>query len=199
MFGIIALALASAGLVGLVGWMSPNLATHRLGRILILAAVLLVPTATVGTGVVVGMHQSSSTTFCLSCHEMERHGKSLFVDNGAALAAVHYQKRLIPRDQTCYACHTDYAMFGDIKAKMNGLKHVWVHYVNGAPDKLALYAPYPNYNCLHCHEDARSYLEVAAHQPIAAALSSGERSCLTCHAVAHDQAGVDANNYWVAP
>ena len=62
---------------------------------------------------------------------MQRHGKSLFADNKQALAAVHYQNREVDRDTVCYSCHKDYALFGDVTAKMNGLRHVWAHYVAG--------------------------------------------------------------------
>lgn len=138
---------------------------------------------------------SSSTEFCLQCHEMRDHGKSLFVDDRASMAAVHYQKRLIARDRTCFECHTDYAMFGDVKAKMNGLRHVWVHFLGEVPAEFELYAPYPNSNCLHCHEDGRAYLEATPHHGRFAALSSGELSCLTCHR-GHDLDKARQGPYW---
>lgn len=168
------------------------------GRLLLLAAAVLIPVALSGGGVLAGVKRSSETDFCISCHEMQPYGRSLFVDNPSSLAAVHYQKRLITRDQTCYACHTDYAMFGDVKAKMNGLKHVWVHYVTGVPEKIELYQPYPNYNCLHCHDDARGYLEVLDHQENKAALASGKTSCLSCHDVGHDLDGAAKGPFWQA-
>ena len=52
-----------------------------------------------------------------------------------ALTAVHYQNRLVDRETVCYSCHKDYAMFGDVKAKLNGLRHVWAHYIAGVPQK----------------------------------------------------------------
>lgn len=168
------------------------------GRLLLLAAAVLIPVALSGGGLLAGIKRSSETDFCISCHEMQPYGRSLFVDNPSSLAAVHYQKRLITRDQTCYACHTDYAMFGDVKAKMNGLKHVWVHYVTGVPEKIELYQPYPNYNCLHCHDDARGFLEVSSHQEIKAELVSGKTSCLSCHDVGHDLQGAEKGPFWQA-
>lgn len=138
---------------------------------------------------------SSSTEFCLQCHEMRDHGKSLFVADGGSLAAVHYQKRLIDREHTCFECHTDYAMFGDVKAKMNGLRHVWVHFLGDVPATFELYEPYPNYNCLHCHEDARSYLEAAGHRGRFDEMASGELSCLACHR-GHDLDRARQGPYW---
>jgi cytochrome c-type protein NapC len=175
-----------------------QLVRHPFGRLLLFGASVLVPVAVASGGLLAGVKSSSETTFCVSCHEMDRYGKSLFVDNPEALSAVHYQKRLISREQTCFACHTDYAMFGDMKAKMNGLLHVWVHYMRTAPEKLELYQPYPNHNCLHCHDDARSYLEVEVHRTHADELHSGERSCLSCHELGHDLDGVKASNFWLA-
>lgn len=190
---------AAIVLVLLLAYAAGQLSAQRAGRWVLLGGLGLLPLVLSGAGAAVGVRQSSQTEFCLSCHEMEAHGKSLFVDNSSSLVAAHYQQRLIPRESTCYACHTDYALFGDFKAKLNGLKHVWVHAFGEAPQRLALYQPYPNYNCLHCHDDARGYLQVAAHQPLMAELRSGARSCLGCHSVAHDLEGVKAGNFWVTP
>lgn len=192
---IIAVIVLVAFIAGAAG----QLTAQRTGKLLLFGGLVLLPLAVTGGGVAVGMRQSSQTEFCLSCHEMEPYGKSLFVDSPESLVAAHYQQRLITRDSTCYACHTDYALFGDAKAKFNGLRHVWVHYFGTTPEKLQTYQPYPNYNCLHCHDDARGYLEVASHQEIREELQRGTRSCLTCHDVAHDLEKARTGPYWVAP
>ena len=62
-----------------------------------------------------GYRESSRTRFCLECHEMKPYGVSLFIDNPRAVPATHYQSRLVDRNASCYACHADYAMFGDVK------------------------------------------------------------------------------------
>ena len=193
---LIVVLVAVITLVALISVAAGHLTVNHLGRLVLLGALGLLPLVVTGAGVAVGVQRSSETDFCMSCHEMEPFGKSLFVDNPAALAAVHYQKRLISRDATCYACHTDYAMFGTAKAKLNGLRHVWVHYFSRVPDEPKLYRPYPNYNCLHCHDDARPFLEQPQHVPIRAQLLDGTRSCLTCHTVAHDLDGVRDQKFW---
>jgi cytochrome c-type protein NapC len=170
----------------------------RWGRRTLLLAGVVVPLAASAGSFKAGLHESSQTRFCLSCHEMQSYGKSLFVDNRQALPAVHFQNRLVDRDSACYSCHADYAMFGDVKAKLNGLRHVYVHYLAKPPEKMALYQPYPNHNCLHCHEDARKYIEAPAHRAVSAALSSGTQSCLGCHAIAHDMLSVNAHKFWQA-
>ncbi len=190
---------AVIALLCVLGLNAANLLSRRSGRWLLLGGLAIVPLALSGTGVTVGLHESSRTSFCMSCHEMEQFGKSLFVESPHAVAAVHYQKRLIDRDSICFSCHADYAMFGDAKAKLNGLRHVWVHYLGTPPAKFELYAPYPNQNCLHCHDDARSFLEKKPHLDNLAELHSGARSCLSCHGVVHDLAAVDAGTFWVAP
>jgi cytochrome c-type protein NapC len=189
---------AGAAIVALLFAGTRALAAQRVGRLVLLAGLVVLPLLLSAGNVSYGVAESSQTRFCLSCHEMQGHGKSLFVDNKQALAAVHYQDRLIERDTTCYSCHKDYALFGDLKAKLNGLRHVWAHYVRGVPAKIALYQPYPNANCLHCHDDSRPFLENSAHRPVLDALQAGQRSCLTCHQIAHDMAKVDAGLFWQA-
>ena len=174
------------------------LAAQRVGRVVLLVGLVGLPLLLSAGNLSYGVSESSQTRFCLSCHEMQRHGKSLFVDNKQALAAVHYQNRLVERDSTCYSCHKDYGLFGDAKAKLNGLRHVWAHYIRGVPEKITLYKPYPNANCLHCHDDARRFVENPAHRPVFDALQSGSLSCLGCHRVAHDLAKVDARSFWQA-
>jgi cytochrome c-type protein NapC len=188
---VIALLVAGLGLVGF-----RQLATTPWGRVALLVAAALLPVSVSLAGLKTGVAESSRTRFCLGCHEMQNHGRSLFVDNKQALAAVHYQNRYVDRDTACYSCHTDYAMFGDIKAKLNGLRHVSVHYLGKVPDRFALYQPYPNRNCLHCHEDARKFIEAVPHQPVMAKVESGEISCLSCHKVAHDMEKVQGGVLW---
>lgn len=172
-----------------------RLAARRAGRLALALGALALPVLAVAGSAGHTYTTSSTTEFCLQCHEMRDHGKSLFVDGGGSLAAVHYQKRLIDRDHTCFECHTDYAMFGDLKAKMNGLRHVWVHFIGDVPATFELYEPYPNYNCLHCHADARSYLEATEHRGRFAAMAADEVSCLTCHR-GHDLAAARQGPYW---
>jgi cytochrome c-type protein NapC len=194
---IVALA-AGLAIIALLFFGAGVLSANTVGRVVLLVGLLALPLLLSAANYSYGIHQSSRTSFCLSCHEMRDHGKSLFVDSKQALAAFHYQNRLVDRETVCYSCHKDYAMFGDVKAKLNGLRHVWAHYVAGVPKKIELYQPYSNSNCLHCHDDARSFVEGVAHKPVLAALSNGSMSCLACHRIAHDMAKVDANDFWQA-
>jgi cytochrome c-type protein NapC len=195
---VIAALLAGLAIVALLYFGAGALSQHRWGRLALLIGIVALPLLVSAGSVSSGVRESSRTRFCLSCHEMQRYGMSLFADNRTALAAAHYQNRLVERDSTCYSCHTDYAMFGDVKAKLNGLRHVWVHYFKKVPEKISLYQPYPSSNCLHCHEDARRFVEAASHRPILGALYDGSTSCLGCHNVAHDMKAVEAHQLWQA-
>ncbi|MES1205561.1 MAG: NapC/NirT family cytochrome c [Pseudomonadota bacterium] len=184
--------------VALLMFGAGTLAVSRIGRLVLLGGLVALPVMLSAGNLSVGVHESSTTRFCLSCHEMQRHGMSLFVDDRHALAAVHYQDRLVDRDAICYSCHKDYALFGDMKAKLNGLRHVWVHYFRPVPARIELYQPYPNKNCLHCHEDARPFVEAPSHRPVLEGLLAGGTSCLSCHRVVHDLVKVDARVFWQA-
>ena len=195
---LIVAMVAGVAIVALLLFGAGTLAANTIGRLVLLVGLVALPLLLSVGNISYGVRESSTTHFCLSCHEMQRHGKSLFADNRQALAAVHYQNRLVDREAVCYSCHKDYAMFGDVKAKLNGLRHVWAHYVAGVPKKIELYHPYPNSNCLHCHDDARRFVDGVAHRPIVNQLYDGSTSCLSCHQVAHDMAKVDAGELWQA-
>ena len=190
--------VAGLGIIALLFYGAGALEGRTAGRLVLLVGLVALPLLLSAGNMSYGVIESSSTRFCLSCHEMQRYGQSLFADNKHALAAAHYQNRLVDRETICYSCHKDYALFGDVTAKMNGLRHVWAHYVAGVPDKIELYKPYPNSNCLHCHDDARRFVDGVAHRPILPALQAGTTSCLSCHRIAHDMAKVDADELWQA-
>lgn len=195
------LALSTAILGVLIGvalfFFADTVAGTTAGRLLMLLGLGVLPMVALAGGTVHAVNQSSSAEFCMGCHEMEPYGQSLFVEHKTVLPAVHYQKRLIDRDHACFACHTDYAMFGNAKAKLNGLHHVWVHYLGEVPEEFELYEPYPNHNCLHCHDDARSYLEQGAHQGKFESLAAGKESCLLCHSQGHALAAVEKGELWL--
>ncbi len=195
---LIVALIAGLAIVALLFVGARALAGQTAGRLVLLVGLVAIPLLLSIGNISYGFHQSSTTRFCLSCHEMQPYGKSLFADSRQALAAVHFQNRLVDRETVCYSCHKDYAMFGDVRAKMNGLRHVWAHYIAGVPKKLELYQPYPNSNCLHCHDDMRRFAEAAAHRPVLSALYAGTTSCLSCHRVAHDMAKVAADELWQA-
>lgn len=181
----------------------PQMTSSPVGKIVAFLALFAFPLLSIGMGFSTHMDRSKSTQFCLSCHIMEPYGKSLRVDDTFHLAAAHYQNHRVPADEACYTCHTNYAMFGTIKAKVGGLRHIYVYYL-GQPPKPAdikLYEPYNNRECLHCHGGARSFEEGAVHTADPALLpdiKSNKVSCLSsgCHQVVHDVASLGEQKFW---
>jgi cytochrome c-type protein NapC len=190
--GIVLVAIALIALVAL----RPSLTNARGGKVLAFIAFLVLPLLVTALGVSAHVEQSKSTEFCLSCHVMEPYGKSLRVDDPSFVPASHFQNNRVPRDSACFTCHTDYTLFGDYKAKLRGLRHVYVYYVAGAPEKIELYEPYRNRECLHCHAGARSFEENELHQAIRAELTSNATSCLECHDMAHEVADLAGKPLW---
>ncbi len=173
----------------------PGVVNHRGGRILVFSIFLVMPILALVAGTSTHLEKSKTTAFCLSCHVMEPYGKTLLIDDSDEyLPASHYQNNRITRDHACYSCHTTYTMFGDVRAKMNGFKHLLVNYVGTLPDEIELYEPYDNRECLHCHDDGRDFEDV--HEDDREDLITGETSCLECHDLAHPIDEVAGMEMW---
>ena len=132
---------------------------------------------------------------------MEKYGKSLRIDDSEYIPAVHFQNNYVPRDNACYTCHTDYAMYGTLNSKMHGMKHVLVQFFGTIPDTIKLYSPYKNRTCLHCHEGARKFEEASGHREdewLMTQLKTEERSCLEagCHDAAHEVTEFADVTFW---
>src|SRR5262252_6904420 len=120
---VIAFIVLVMVLVLLVG-LRPQLTRSREGKILAFVALFILPAVAVWGGFSKQMDQAQSTEFCLSCHVMSDYGRSLYVDDPSYLPARHFQNNRVPRDRACYICHTNYTMFGGVKAKIHGLRHL---------------------------------------------------------------------------
>ncbi|HEX7184430.1 MAG TPA: NapC/NirT family cytochrome c [Thermoanaerobaculia bacterium] len=195
---LVAVVLIAIALIALVV-LRPSLTAARGGRILAFLAFLVLPVLATAMGLSAHMEQSKSTEFCLSCHVMQPYGRSLHVDDETWLPAQHFQNNRVPRDRACFTCHTDYTLFGDAKAKLRGLRHVYVYYLGNIPKKIQLYEPYNNRECLHCHAGARSFEESDLHKEIRADLGSSNTSCLECHDAAHNVDELEGKPLWKEP
>src|SRR6478752_4261241 len=129
---LLSLIALSAALIGILV-VRPSVTATRGGKILAFLVLFLLPSLCMTMGVSSELERSKSTEFCLSCHTMASHGRSLHVDDPTYLAAAHFQNHRVPADQACYTCHTNYAMFGGVRAKMHGLRHVYVQYLGKLP------------------------------------------------------------------
>ena len=185
-------------LVGLLR-IRPRITTAAGGRAFAFLALFVLPVLIFAFSTTHHMEKATTTEFCLSCHVMEPYGASLRVDSPDHLPATHFQQHRVPPDRACYTCHTSYAMFGDARAKLNGIRHVVVNYVGTIPDELTLYQPYRNRECLHCHAGARGFEEQPFHMDLRGDLDADVTSCLDCHAVSHDIEAVETLPQWRPP
>jgi nitrate/TMAO reductase-like tetraheme cytochrome c subunit len=164
----------------------PSLAAGSGGKTLALVALAVLPGVATTFGMNTHLEASKSTEFCLSCHVMKPYGESLRLDDQSHVPAAHFQNSRVPRDHACFSCHTTYTLYGDAEAKMKGVRHLWINYFGTIPEKIELYEPFKNRECLHCHDGARSFEEQEFHVEYREQLRTNETSCLECHDLAHD-------------
>jgi cytochrome c-type protein NapC len=178
----------------------PEITAARSGKIVAFVTLFILPVIAVGLGFSEHFEKSKQTTFCLSCHVMQPYGKSLYIDNPHFVPAAHFQNHRIPVDEACYTCHTDYVLYGGVRAKLRGLRHVYVQYLGHAPapEKIHLYSPYNNRECLHCHLGARSFEDEPTHSAMRDDLASNQMSCLTsgCHDTVHNVQDLANQKFW---
>ena len=201
---IITLLLLSIVLIGIIV-ARPSLTATRGGKIMAFMVFLFLPILCTAMGVSSELERSKTTKFCLSCHIMEPYGQSLRVDDPSYLAGAHFQNHRVPADEACYTCHTNYAMFGSFKAKLAGLRHVYIFYFTKppAPENIKLHEPYNNRECLHCHLGARSFELGAVHNAdpdLLPAVKANKLSCVSsgCHEVVHNVGTLAKTKMWSA-
>jgi len=199
LIAIIGLAI----LLSIVLIIKPKMAATRDGKILGFVALFMLPLMAGSFGVQVHVEKATRTEFCLSCHLMEPYGKSLHVDDPGHIPAIHYINHRVPYDHACFTCHGDYTLFGDVKAKMRGMRHIWIQYTGNPQPPLKLYVPFPNGNCLHCHLGSRRFEEGATHNAdpeIIKSIKEDKLSCVSsgCHETTHDIKNLDKAKFWPA-
>lgn len=197
---LIAMIITAVALIGLL-IIKPSITASRGGKILAFVSLFVFPVLGGSMGVSEHVERSKTTEFCTSCHVMEDYGKSLLIDDPSFVPANHFQNNRVPRNSACYTCHTDYAMYGDFSAKLRGLRHVYAQYLGKIPEKVELYNPYNNRECLHCHQGARSFEEGATHNMEEGRLDllkSNKLSCMStgCHSATHDVKNLANLTFW---
>jgi nitrate/TMAO reductase-like tetraheme cytochrome c subunit len=150
-------------------------------------AVGLVPIMVAFLSFAHGLEGSTTVSACGSCHVMTPFVQDLQDVKSETLAAKHFKNRYI-RESQCYTCHSDYGMFGTIKAKFEGLGHV-VRYSTGAYElPIKINQPYPNVRCLGCHGASQKFLNASGHpKEEMHNLVDGTVPCLACHGPAHPE------------
>jgi nitrate/TMAO reductase-like tetraheme cytochrome c subunit len=121
---------------------------------------------------------------CARCHVMEPKVRDMADPHSLSLAARHYRNGWIAKQQ-CFTCHTDYGLYGTVKAKMDGFRHL-VKYVTGTYEEPIRYPyRYNNQNCLACHKGTPLFERVQSHHTIRDRLESSTVSCTNCHGAPH--------------
>jgi cytochrome c-type protein NapC len=176
----------------------PSITAGTTGKILAFVGLCVLPVLCISTGMSAHMQRSEQTKFCISCHAMENYGKSLYVDDPKYVPAQHFQNHRVPADMACYACHTDYTIFGPLKDKLQGMTRIYMQYVSTPPKTIHISGGYSNLQCLHCHAGARSFEENPVHIAIMDTLKSNQMSCISsgCHDTVHDASEVDHLKMW---
>jgi len=161
-------------------------------RLLAFTAFFAVPVLFVVSSLQADLHHMETVQFCGSCHVMERYVKSLSYDDDEPLSSVHVRNNFVHQKTACYSCHVDYAMFGSVKAKVNGLHHVIANLQGKGRGKIELYSPYKNGNCLHCHGSSQRFREVEDHNAEADFMTRVQAGTLSCvQSGCHDE-----GHYW---
>jgi len=192
-----------AALIALFVGFRVHFTRSREGKMLAFVALFALPVMAAWTGFSEHMDRAESTKFCLSCHVMGDFGKTLYIDDPSFIPAAHFQNNRIPRDHACYTCHTDYAMFGSVRAKIRGMHHLQVQYFGTVPkpEDIKLYQPFNNRECLHCHLGARTFEQASAHTKTPGQLDtikSNKLSCVSsgCHEFVHNVASLKDDTFW---
>jgi len=180
----ILLVLFSLGVIIRVIWQARKSSGQTRTSGWVLFAFGLLPFSSLLVSDAVLLEEMKDDSFCGSCHPMQPFVNGLQDTTDTYLSTKHAKRHLI-LEQHCYTCHTDYALMGGVKAKLRGLRHLYVYYGRSNNIRPKLYSPYPNANCLRCHSGTDKYEHNPTHEPISCQLKVGDISCLECHGPAH--------------
>jgi mono/diheme cytochrome c family protein len=194
---LVALIVLTVALAG-VFLVRSSITTGPLGKILAFAGLCVLPGLCIGGGMSFHLQRSQQTRYCISCHSMASHGRSLYLLNPQYIPAQHFQNHFVPSTQACYACHTDYTMFGPWKDRLKGLLYVYMEYIGTPPKPIHLIGAYNNQQCLRCHAGTRDFEDHLAQMPPLAALVSNRISCISsgCHDMIHNASRVNRLAMW---
>jgi cytochrome c nitrite reductase small subunit len=149
-------------------------------------AVGLVPLMVAFMSFAHGLEGSTTLSACGSCHVMTPFVQDLQNVKSDSLAAKHFKNRYI-RESQCYTCHSDYGIAGTIKAKFEGLGHVWRYTTGAYTVPIKINAPYPNVRCLGCHAGSQKFVNASGHPTEdMRSLMDGTVPCIACHGPAHE-------------
>jgi cytochrome c nitrite reductase small subunit len=150
-------------------------------------AVGLVPLMVAFLSFAHGLESSTTVSACGSCHVMTPFVQDLQNVKSDTLAATHFKNRYI-RESQCYTCHSDYGLAGTIKAKFEGLGHVWRYTLGAYELPIKINQPFPNVRCLGCHAGSQKFINASGHpKEEMHNLLDGNVPCIACHGPAHPE------------
>lgn len=190
-----AICLVALGLVGYATLFRRSVKMEPSGRWMLLVGFLILSPLAYVLNLGLAISGAKPVAFCNSCHVMHAYVDDLENPDSEHLASLHYQSRWIAEHQ-CYTCHSDYGLFGDVEAKLAGLRHVWFNYFAGYELPLKIRGTYDNQRCLFCHGPVKAYQEVPEHEKNAAAIANSGKSCVdgNCHVSPHPKAAARAES-----
>ncbi len=180
------LVLFAAPGVAILLW---GLVTGRLSRTPAGLGLLAIPASVFVLANFYLLEASKDTRFCGSCHVMAPILKAA-LGGGKTLAARHIELGAIPRTEACYACHSDYGLWGTVQAKSSGVMHVVRNAFGLYGFPIQHNGPYPVSICLRCHAQAENFRKEDSHTDpdVQSGLLDGTFSCTgDCHNEAHPE------------
>ena len=198
---VVSLACALGAAIILVGYLTRRPPLTGMMKIWLLLGLGVLPIGSAASGNIVGYEATKQRSFCAGCHVMALQVADSDDPHSGSLSSRHSRSALFG-SENCYACHEDYGMFGTVLTKVDGMKHFWLYYTQyrgvsaeQAKDRIHLYKPYANENCMQCHSTTDTlWLAVPDHTAALAAVRTNQVSCASagCHGFAHPNAQPDA-------
>lgn len=191
---ITALGCAAVSAVLVLWFLLRRPALNRGTKLVLLFGIGVFPIATAMTGNYAGFEATKARTFCGSCHVMTPYSQDSENPQSSSLAARHARNGMFGEDN-CYACHATYGMFGTVKTKLGGMRHVYLYLteyrtqtLEEARKTIHIREPFQNATCMHCHSTENPlWNQVKDHTSSLDRVRSGEVSCASdgCHGPAH--------------
>ena len=146
-------------------------------------------------GFTTAMHMTSTTEFCVSCHEMQQPWENF-------QATAHYENRH-GFEVGCKDCHIPKETIPKLVRKVQAAREVWGHWTGiiDTPEKYAAHQPVmkerelsrmranDSQECRNCHQPERMIQEqqTTAARKAHSTLKEAGKTCIDCHqGIAHD-------------
>ncbi|HET9990252.1 MAG TPA: NapC/NirT family cytochrome c [Kofleriaceae bacterium] len=191
---LLSLGLAAAAALVLLWFLLWRPKLTRMTKVVLFFGIGVLPIGTATTGNYAGFEATKARRFCGSCHVMTPYSSDSGDPASMSLAARHARNAMFG-EENCYACHADYGMFGTIKTKAGGMRHIYeyvFHYRNKTLEEaratIHIRAPFKNSTCMHCHSTENpGWNAIKEHASLIDRVRSGEVSCASegCHGPAH--------------